>query len=78
MKKITLQEILNLIDGDPMVVYLNGWGEEDIVYVDLLDFDEEAYDLLIDRYGDYEVRCISTANLNGVEKFECIYVAFLI
>ena len=42
-EKLTFNDIRPLIDGDPVAIFKDGWGEEDLVYEDSLTYDEEKY-----------------------------------
>ena len=75
-EKLTFNDIRPLIDGDPVAIFKDGWGEEDLVYEDSLTYDEEKYQNFIKKYGDVPIRCISTSvNMND---FDWINIAILI
>ena len=60
-EKLTFNDIRPLIDGDPIIVFKDGWGEEDIVYRDdLISNNDKEYEDFVEKYGDTTVRCIST------------------
>ena len=59
-EKLTFNDIRPLIDGDPILVFKDGWGEENIVYGDSFAPNDEEYEDFVKKYGDTPVRCIST------------------
>jgi adenylosuccinate synthase len=75
-EKLTFNDIRPLIDGDPVAIFKDGWGEEDIVYEDTLTYDDEKYQNFIKEYGDVPIRCISTS-VNTTD-CEWINIAILI
>ena len=74
--EITLGRMLLHIDGDPIAIYKNGWGEEDCVYEDTPTFDQEKFEEILRKYEDCPVKCISTS-VNATDP-EWINIAFLI
>ena len=51
-EKLTVNDIRPLIDGDPILVFKDGWGEENIVYGDSFDPNDEEYEDFVKKYGD--------------------------
>lgn len=74
--KLTFNDIRPLIDGDPVAIFKDGWGEADIVYEDTLTYDDEKYQNFVKEYGDTPIRCISTS-VNTTD-CEWINIAILI
>ena len=64
-EKLTFNDIRPLIDGDPIVVFKGGWGEEDIVYEDSFSFNDKKYQDFVKEYGNIPIRCISTCKNTG-------------
>ena len=59
-EKLTFNDIRPLIDGDPIVVFKDGWAEKYIVYADSFVPNDEEYQDFIKKYGNTPIRCIST------------------
>ena len=60
-EKLTFNDIRPLIDGDPIIVFKDGWDEKDIIYKSgLISDNDKEYDNFVERHGDTAVRCIST------------------
>ena len=60
-EKLTFNDIRPLIDGDPIIVFKDGWDEKDIIYKDNLFSDnDKEYEDFVEKYGNIAVRCIST------------------
>ena len=74
--EITLERMLLHINGDPIAIYKGGWDEKECVYEDTPTFDQEKFEEMLKKYGDYPVRCISTS-VNTTDP-EWINIAFLI
>lgn len=75
-EKLTFNYIRPLIDGDPVAIFKDGWGEKDIIYEDTLTFDEEKYQNFIEEYGDIPIRCVSTCE--NTDCSDWINIAILI
>lgn len=60
-EKLTFNDIRPLIDGDPIIVFKDGWDEKDIIYKsDLVSDNDKEYEDFVEKYGNIAVRCIST------------------
>ena len=59
-EKLTFNDIRPLIDGDPIMVFKDGWREENIVYGDSFVPNDEEYQDFIKKYGDTPIKRIST------------------